>query len=171
VREDGPIRQLGDRRRWTGTNAVARLVVVTGDRAVAVDPPPPAEVRRVALHRGLGTRDRFDLLSLQEDLKAALRHGDLRLDDRGRRVAARGDLLSVDAHDPRGSIDADAALAVRDVPFGDHRRELVALIREDLLAPVADPALAAELPRYVHLQQLWDDTTVAVMIEPLPDTP
>jgi hypothetical protein len=92
--------------------------------------------------------------------------GRLRLNERGRRVAARGDLLSVPAAAPGGPVDPDAALAVRDVPFGEHRRDSVALIREDLLAPA--PALAARLRRYVRLQQTWDDTTVAVVVEPLP---
>jgi hypothetical protein len=164
VREDGPIRQLGDRRRWTGANAAARLVVVAGDRAV--HPPLPAGVRRLALHQGLGTRDQLELFYLQEDIKAALRDGRLRLNDRGRRVAARGDLLSVAADAPGGPVDADVALAVRDVPFGEHRRDIVALIREDLLVPAPD--LAARLRRYVRLQQTWDDTTVAVVVEPLP---
>ncbi|HEV7759485.1 MAG TPA: hypothetical protein VGO78_10870 [Acidimicrobiales bacterium] len=164
VREDGPIRQLGDRRRWTGANAAARLVVVAGDRAVY--PPLPAGTHRLALHQGLGTRDQLELFYLQEDIKAALGDGRLRLNERGRRVAARGDLLSVPAAAPGGPVDPDAALAVRDVPFGEHRRDIVALIREDLLAPA--PALAARLRRYVRLQQIWDDATVAVVVEPLP---
>jgi hypothetical protein len=125
----------------------------------------------VALHPGLGDRDQLELFYLQEDIRAALRDGVLRLDGRGRRVAARGDLRSAPPHDPGGRIDPDAALAVRDVPFGDQRREIVAMIVEDLLAPVADRSLATKLRRYAELQRRWDDTTVAVVVEPLPPSP
>jgi hypothetical protein len=169
VREDGPIRQLGDRRRWTGANAVARLEVVAGDRAVR--PLAPAGADRVALHRGLAATEHVELLSRRDHIRLALRDGVLRLGDRGRRVAARGDLRSAVPGDAGGRIDPAVALAVRDVPFGDQRREIVAMIREDLLAPVGDPVLAAGLVRYADLQQRWDDTTVAVVLGPLPPTP
>lgn len=169
----GP-RQLGEERRWDGTNAQGLLRVVTGEFALL---PRPGAVQ-VALHEGLDQRRRLELFYLKEDVRRVVVEGRLRLNADGRRVAARGDFEGVRVVDPgagqAGSsgdlqIDAEAILAPRWSLFGEHRRDLVAMVREDLLD--VGGQLADRLERYADLQERLDVETVAVFAEPIPAAP
>jgi hypothetical protein len=158
----GP-RQLGEARRWDGRSGEAMLRVVTGDFAVL---PPADGSRTIALQRGLSESEQLELFYLQGDLTAAVAAGDLQLNERGRGVAARGLLHSVDPDAESPTIDPARVIEVRGSLFGEQRRDLVALVIEDLLEPNPewDPALA----RYAELQRAWDEHTVAVMLGPIP---
>jgi hypothetical protein len=160
----GP-RQLGEARRWDGSRPAgeALLRVVTGDFAVL---PPGDGSHTIALRRGLGQSQQLELFYLQENLTAAVAAGDLHLNERGRRVAARGDLVSVDADGESPTIDPARVLEVRGSLFGEQRRDLVAMVTEDLLEP--NRRWDRDLARYADLQRAWDERTVAVMLGPLP---
>jgi hypothetical protein len=165
----GP-RQLGEARRWDGRSGEAMLRVVTGDFAVL---PPGDGSRTIALQRGLSQSDQLELFYLQGDLTAAVAAGELRLNERGRRVAARGLLHSVDPEadaDPGAespTIDPARVIEVRGSLFGEQRRDLVAMVIEELLEP--NPEWDRDLERYAELQRAWDEHTVAVMLGPLPN--
>jgi hypothetical protein len=164
----GP-RQLGEARRWDGRTGTAVLRVVTGDFAVL---PPGDGGRTIALRRGLSQSEQLELFYLQQNLTAAVAAGDIHLNERGRRVAARGDLLSVDPDpgpDTEPTIDPARVIEVRGALFGEQRRDLVAMVLENLLEPNRE--WDRELARYAELQQAWDEHTVAVMLGPLPADP
>jgi hypothetical protein len=161
----GP-RQLGEARRWDGRSGRAQLRVVTGDFAVL---PPGDGSRTIALRRGLDQDEQLELFYLQSDLTAAVAAGDLRLNERGRRAAARGDLVSVDPDAESPTIDPARVIEVRGALFGEQRRDLVAMVLEDLLEP--NRRWNRPLARYAELQRAWDEHTVAVMLGPLPAAP
>lgn len=163
VRDDVEIRQLGERRRWDGSNAVATLRVVAGDFAIFT----PDGAEQIVLHEGLDAAAKEELFFLREELKAAATDGELRLNERGLRVAARGDLDSARVTEASAELDPERLVAVRELPFGEHRRDLVAMVREDLLDLGDDADLAARLTRYADLQEQWDLQTVAVYRQPL----
>jgi len=152
------VRQLGAGRRSPG--GLPRLMVVTGDYAAFT--PEGAEV--VTRHQGLSRGEQLELFYLREDLKAAVASGEIRLSARGERSAARGDLASVSGGGTGWQIDPAAAVTVRPSLFGTHRRDLGAMIHEDLLD--TDPRWREPLARYVELQDRWDETNVAVFLLP-----
>jgi hypothetical protein len=158
------LRQLGEGRRWDGTNAVAELTIVAGDFAVF----PPAGVDVIALHQGLDEDERLELSSLRTDLSRAIADGTLRLNERGRRLAQDGALVSF-SHTGRAGLDAERLVEVRDELFGQYRRDLVAIAREDLVDVGAAADRRAQLDRYADLQIAWDDDTVAVWLGPVPE--
>jgi hypothetical protein len=158
------LRQLGEGRRWDGTNAGAALTIVTGDYAVF----PPAGVDVIALHQGLDEYERLELYSLRTDLSRAIGDGTLRLNERGRRLAQEGALISA-SHIVRPGLDADRLVEVRDELFGQYRRDLVAIAREDLVDVGAAAQWRDKLDRYADLQIAWDDDTVAVWLGPVPE--
>lgn len=167
--DDVALRQLGQERRWDGTNAKAELLVVSGDPALE---PPPSGFREISAHYGLSQGEQDELDGLREELNDALATGALRLNDRGRRVAERGDLESVDADadSERSSsltIDSELAVDLRESLLGPHRRDVVGLAEEDLLETNDD--MTARLRRYAELQSTWDEQTVAVFLGPVPD--
>lgn len=153
------VRQLGDGRRADPRRPLDRLVVVAGDYAVFT--PPGA--RTVTRHEGLGRAEALELFYLRGDLAGAIATRKVRLDDRGERIARQDGFTSVSAEDP-GRIGAAAAMEPRPHLFGTHRRDLVAMVHDDLLE-VDDPWQAA-LDRYVDLQDRWDTETVAVYLVP-----
>jgi hypothetical protein len=158
------LRQLGEGRRWDGTNAVAALTIVAGDYAVF----PPAGVDVIALHQGLDEDERLELYSLRTDLSRAIAGGALRLNEQGRRVAQEGGLISA-LDTGRAGLDAERLVEVRDDLFGQYRRDLVAIAREHLVDVGAAAQWGAKLDRYADLQIAWDDDTVAVWLGPVPE--
>lgn len=161
--DDVALRQLGQERRWDGTNARATLLVTAGDSALF----PPSGFREITAHHGLTEEEQDELFFLREDLRDAPADGDLRLNDRGTRVAERGDLPSVDPDSSPLQVDIEEAADLREELLGPHRRDLVAMVEEDLLD--ADGDMSRQLRRYADLQSTWDEQTVAVFIGPVPD--
>jgi len=153
-------RMLGDERRWNGHNADA-LIRVSGSDWAMVD-RPGAQV--IARHPGLDQDAHDEMYLLQQDIEEAFADGELRLNDRGRHVAERGGFDSVPKGDPH-RVDPDTVTATRFWPFGGHRRDVLLMIREDLLDA---PAWEDKLDRYADLQETWDSQTVAVFLEPIP---
>jgi hypothetical protein len=153
-------RMLGDERRWNGHNADARIRVSGSDWAM-VD-RPGAQV--IARHPGLDQEAHDEMYLLQQDIEEAFADGELRLNDRGRQVAESGGFDSVPQGDP-DRVDPDTVTETRFWPFGRHRRDVLVMIREDLLDA---PEWEDELDRYADLQEIWDSQTVAVFLEPIP---
>jgi hypothetical protein len=159
------IRQLGAGRLVDPAAPPDRLVVVTGDFAIFT--PPGA--RLVTVHEGLSEDEVVDLYLEREGLKTALADGTVRLDADGERVARRGDFGSVTVEGDSLRIDPVAAVDPRDSLFGTHRRDLVAMVHEDLV--VADDGWDERLDRYAELQDRWDSESVAVFLEPASTEP
>jgi hypothetical protein len=163
VVDDGiGVRQLGKGRRVDPAERLDQLIVVDGD--FAIFPPPGADA--VTVHQGLTEDERRELFFLRADLEAAIAAGEVRLDARGERVARAGGLVSVARDGDPLRIDPAAALDVRPDLFGTHRRDLVAMVHDDLI--VADEGWVAPLARYVDLQDRWDTETVGVYLAPGP---
>jgi len=66
--------------------------------------------------------------------------------------------------DGEARVDGEAAVGLRPFLFGEHRRDLVAMVAEDLLA--ADDHWHAVLDRYLELQRAQDEETSAVYLTP-----
>jgi hypothetical protein len=154
-------RMLGDDRRWDRSDDVPVVRVSTGEWAM-VD-RPGAKV--IARHPGLDQEARQEMFLLQQDIKEAFADGELRLNDRGRQVAEWRGFENV----PKGEterIDPDTVTETRFWPYGVHRRDVLLMIREDLL-DASD--WDEKLERYADLQETWDSQTVAVFLEPAAD--
>ncbi len=156
------VRQLGAGRRADPDHPLDQLIVVAGDYAIFA--PPGA--RPVTVHEGLTEDEHRELFFLRADLEEAIGAGEVRLDARGQRVARVGGLPSVAQDGDPLRIDPAAAMDVRPDLFGIHRRDLVAMVHDDLI--VADDRWAAPLARYVDLQDRWDTETVGVYLAPAP---
>jgi hypothetical protein len=137
------IRQLGVPRRFDGDDAASRIVVLAGEHAQFT----PEGSTRLAVHLGLDDRDREELRRLREDLERRVTDVGLRLNVRGRSAVRRGTVR-----------DVEQDLDVEDL-FG--RRQLVILVRDDLLA-FDDEDLARRVERYVDLQERMDDDSVVI---------
>jgi hypothetical protein len=158
VTDPSGVRQLGAGRRSPG--GLPQLVVAAGDYAAST--PDGAEV--VTRLPGLSRDEQLELSYLREDLKGALASGEIRLSPRGERAAGRGRLPSVSVGGTGWQIDPAAAVASRPSLFGTHRRDLGAMVHEDLLD--ADARWRERLERYAALQDRGDETTVAVFLLP-----
>jgi hypothetical protein len=154
------VRQLGEERRWTGHNATAGLLVVEGDHVVL----QPPENEPVVVHPGLDEEEQLELFNLRAELVEAADQGDITLNERGMRVARRGDLLGVEVRGSSVDIDGELLVESRDGLFGS-TRELVAMVGEDLID--LDGPLGADLRRYADLQTRWDLETVGVFLTPI----
>ncbi|HET6774967.1 MAG TPA: hypothetical protein VFH36_16750 [Acidimicrobiales bacterium] len=153
-------RMLGEGRRWGGESAVALVRVSAGDWAML--PRPGAQV--LARHPGLDQEAHDEMYLLQQEIKEAFADGELRLNDRGRHVSERGGFESVPEGDP-DRVDPDTVTEARFWPHGQHRRDVLLMIRADLLDTPDD--WADRLERYADLQETWDAQTVAVFLEPI----
>jgi hypothetical protein len=153
------VRQLGSGRRADPGRPLDALIVVAGDYAVFT--PPGA--RTVTRHEGLDRDEALELFYLRADLGRAIAAGDVRLNARGERIARQDGFTSVAADGP-ARIDAAASMEPRPDLFGTHRRDLVAMVHEDLVA--GDDPWQASLDRYADLQDRWDNETVAVYLAP-----
>ncbi|HET6954896.1 MAG TPA: hypothetical protein VFI47_31330 [Acidimicrobiales bacterium] len=156
--DDLTLRQLGEARRRRGR--LDRVIVVTGDMAVLT----PDGARVVSRREGLTADEQMELHQLREDLKGAVTAGDVALSSDGERAARRGVLPSVTATTGGWRIDPMVVVGVRRSTLGMHRRDLVAMAHEGLLA--VEPRWDAPLARYVELQDRWDERTVAVFLDP-----
>ena len=152
-------RMLGEDRRWNGHNADALIRVSGSDWAMVAR--PGAQV--ITRHPGLDREAHDEMYRLQLDIKEAFANGELPLNDRGREVAERGGFESVPTGEP-DRVDPDTVTETRLWPFGRHRRDVLLMIREDLLDA---PGWEDELERYADLQETWDSQTVAVFLEPI----
>jgi hypothetical protein len=152
-------RMLGDSRRWDGHNADA-LVRVSGSDWAMVDRPG---ARVIARHPGLDREDHDEMHVLRQDIEQGFADGDLALNHRGRDLAEQGGFDSVPTADP-DRVDPDTVTATRFWPFGRHRRDVLLMIREDLLDA---PGWTDRLERFADLQETWDTRTVAVFLEPI----
>ncbi|HET6954472.1 MAG TPA: hypothetical protein VFI47_29175 [Acidimicrobiales bacterium] len=159
VRDPLLVRQLGEQRRWDGRNAGAVVTVASGDRTRDVLPGGTV----VARHDGLDAAEQAELARLRSALRGAFAAGEVRLNDRGRAVAARGDLVSVP--DAAAPIDPVLATRLRPTSLAAYRREMVLLVEEDLLD--ADPAWRRSLDLYADLQDRWDRETATVVVQPV----
>ena len=152
-------RMLGEDRRWNGHNAVAVVRVSGSDWAMV----PRSGAQVIARHPGLDQEARDEMYLLQQDIEEAFANGELHLNDRGRQLAERGGFESVPKGDPE-RIDPDTVTETRFWPYGRHRRDVLLMIREDLLDA---PDWTEKLERYADLQETWDSQTVAVFLEPI----
>jgi hypothetical protein len=166
VQPDGQaLRQLGTDRRWSGDPEVPMLAVVAGELAGF----GPRGARQLVIHLPLSDDEMAELRTIREDIAAALADGELRLDDRGARMARRGNLPSVDGDGSPPDIDVDRAMDYRRYLFGAYRRDIDLMVGEGLLA--ADEAWSARLDRYAELRRRVDDETVAVYLTTEPSVP
>jgi hypothetical protein len=154
-----------------------RLVVaVGGDQEVQ----PRSDAMLLDVHDALRAAEQRELADLKDDIGAAVADGRVELDDRGRELADDGAFPSLGGSDGEPSssssdpsetaggryvLDAEAIMASRPELEGQHRRELVAMVREDVLD--VDAELAAGLDRYADLQTTWDRHTVALFVQPM----
>jgi hypothetical protein len=167
VRSELGVRQLGEQRRWDGDNAAGLLRVTSGDWAVF----PPEDADLLVRLEAIDEEERLELLGLREDIAGGFDRGEIRLNEGGRKVARAGDLDSV----PKGStdpvVDAERAGEPRPAPHGFHLRDLVLLVREDLLDVRGETGWSERLDRYADLQERWDTETVAVWLQPISEAP
>lgn len=161
-----PLRQLGAQRRWSGDPAVPALYVMSGELAGF----GPEGSEQVLMHEPLPEDEMDELRLLRVGIGEALASGELRLNDRGARLAREEGLPSVDG-DGRDVEDVDPgeALEYREDLFGTYRRDIDVMVGEGLLE--ADGEWAARLDRYADLQQRVDDETVAVYLATGPSVP
>ncbi len=143
------VRTLGDHRVTDGDDDV-ELTLRTGDRAEDV----PEGAQRVALHEGLTPAERAELTDLREQVTRYIDDGRARLTPEGARA-----LTTL-------GLSGDAA----NRPLEDGRR----LVRERSIAPLLsqgfldlDDTWERRFQRYVGLEDLSDDRTVAVFARPL----
>lgn len=162
--EEQALRQLGTDRAWSGDLTVPTLTVMTGELAVF----GPEGAEELILYEPLDADEVAELRELRESAAAALTSGELRLNDRGRRLARERALPSVDRRHP-SEIDGAEAVEARKYLFGTYRHDLDVMVGEDLLE--ADGAWAARLDRYLDLQTRVDDETVAVYLTTTPSEP
>jgi hypothetical protein len=135
------------------------LVVAVGDAAARYT----RGWRVIARYETLTDDELDELDRLREVLESAIASGDITLNHRGREVAARGDLESVDPDRAVLGIDPGAATALREELFGAHRRDLVAMVAHDLVS--GESPWPGALRRYRDLQDRADAGTVVVAID------
>jgi len=135
------------------------LVVAVGDGASRYT----RGWRVIARHQALSDDEMDQLDRLREVLETGIASGDITLNRRGREVAARGDLDSVDPDRAVLAIDPHAATALRNELFGAHRRDLVAMVAHDLVS--GESPWPGALLRYRDLQDRADAGDVVVLVK------
>jgi hypothetical protein len=148
------VRDFGEHRRFTGSNADVTVVMRSGDAALTT--PPGA--RRVALLPGLGARERRELARLRERIARYIDDGRLRLTRKGQESLAR---LASD----RGASPSQDAEGFSSEALLGPSRPLGTLLQEGYV--VIDDGWAATFARYVDLQDRWDERTFGVFTIPL----
>lgn len=147
--DEGPVRQVGPSRRFTGHNARARISYLSGSATLTT----PSGARRIAFHPGISDRERQELTGLQRLLGPALRDGDLRFNAKGRDAVRANRLPTLAA---RGPLNPDAV-------YGS--RNLVTAVRGQMLD--LQGTLGRRAERYADLQFRADRDTVAVVLAPI----
>jgi hypothetical protein len=148
---DGLVRQLGEHRRFDGTNARNRIFYRIGEETL--DTPPNAT--RVAYHHGLGIDEHYQMSRLKEQIADEMNAGRLRLTPFGEAAIANGQ-YAVLAAGLRGEASAEEVFRSRQFTSG---------FKEGVLD--VRPPWTARFTRYVELQRKWDREEVAVFVAPL----
>ena len=148
---DGLVRQLGENRRFNGTNAQYRIFYRIGEDTL--ETPPNAT--RVAFHHGLGLKEAYQMNRLKTQIADEMQAGRLHLTDFGRTAIAEGK-YAVLAAGLRGDVSAEDVFKARQFTSGF----------EDGVLDVKPP-WTARFRRYVTLQRKWDHEEVAVFIAPI----
>ena len=148
---DGLVRQLGENRRFDGTNAEYRIFYRIGEDTL--ETPPNAT--RVAFHHGLGLKEAYQMSRLKAQIADEMRAGRLQLTDFGRTAIAQG-RYAVLAAGLRGDVTAEDVFTARQFTSGF----------EDGVLDVKPP-WTARFRRYVELQRRWDHEEVAVFVAPI----
>jgi hypothetical protein len=147
------VRQLGEGRRFDGSNARSRLLLVVGNTADEPFAGEP-EARRLVLHEALAPEEEQEMVRLRRELEADLRErGALPLNDRGRKAVADGRLPEEGTRRP---FDPVAAL--------DSRALMIAGLRGYLEGA---EEWRDRVERYAELQFRLDEETVALFVAPL----
>ncbi|MDQ1521853.1 MAG: hypothetical protein QOI55_2926, partial [Actinomycetota bacterium] len=144
-------RQVGDFRRFDGSNADNVLLIRAGDHALE----GPRGVRRVAFHEGLSPADRRELDGLKQSIATRIRVAGLHLNARGREELPHGTLAKFKGALARRPINPGPLMTLRAV---------VGLVDNDYL--VHDD-WTARFARYSALQTQSDQRTLALFVEPL----
>jgi hypothetical protein len=148
---EGLVRQLGEERRYDGTNAQNRIFYRWGEDAGET---PPGAVR-VANHHGLGYQEHYQFNRLKEQIADELRAGRLKLTPKGERAIARGEYGTL-ARALRGDATAEEVF---------RSRQFVSAFRDGVLD--VKPPWTARFRRYVELQRQWDREEVAIFVAPI----
>ncbi|MCI3949067.1 MAG: hypothetical protein K0R11_1001 [Acidimicrobiales bacterium] len=147
------VRQLGEDRRFDGSNARSRLLLVVG---TAADEPfgGEPEARRLVLREALDPDEEQEMVRLRQELEADLRErGALPLNERGREAAADGRLP-----------EAGTRLPFDPVAVLDSRALMIAGLRGYLEGA---EGWRDRVERYAELQLRLDEETVALFVAPL----
>jgi hypothetical protein len=148
---EGLVRQLGEERRYDGTNARYRIFYRWGEDAE--NTPPGAT--RIANHHALGVQEHYQFSRIKEQIADAVRAGQVRLTPKGERAVRSGE-YQVLARALRGDASADDVF---------RSRQFVSAFRDGIIA--VQPPLTARFRRYVELQRKWDKEEVAIFVAPL----
>jgi hypothetical protein len=148
---EGLVRQLGEERRYDGTNARYRIFYRWGEDAE--NTPPGAT--RIANHHALGVQEHYQFSRVKEQIADAVRAGQVRLTPKGERAVRSGE-YQVLARALRGDASADDVF---------RSRQFVSAFRDGIIA--VQPPLTARFRRYVELQRKWDKEEVAIFVAPL----
>ncbi len=147
----GLVRQLGENRRYDGTNARYRILYRIGEDTL--DPPP--SLTEVAFHHGLGMKEHAQMNRLKAEIADEMDAGRLKLTAFGRAAIAQG-RYAVLAAGLRG--DASAADVFKSRQFTSGFEDGVLDVK---------PPWTARFKRYVTLQREWDRAEVAVYVAPI----
>jgi hypothetical protein len=148
---DGLVRQLGDDRRYDGTNARYRIFYRIGEEALET----PANARRVAFHHGLDINEQYEMSRLKAQIADEMQAGRLQLTPFGRAALADG-TFTVLAAGLRGDATAEDVFKSRQFTPGFENGIL------DI-----KPPWTARFRRYVELQRKFDREEVAVFVAPI----
>lgn len=143
------VRQVGDRRRWDGHNAVVEVTIAATRSTSAV------QGRRVAMHPGISRAEEAERLHLRASLIAQVRQsGGLRLSRAGRRLVRDHQLA------PRLlRVVSESGTAPENVFQATTMLDLDGAVDADALDP-------GELHRYLQLTDAWAHHNVLVILSP-----
>ncbi len=145
------LRHLGPARKFTGTNARVKLLLVFGSRP----PHSTPGARRIAVHDGLDRRASAELRALSSSLTAYISHRGLRPNNDGARAVRAGQVARLPAL-PLSRADAETLL---------RSQHLATWVERDLLA--LDRAWRSRFSRYVELRSQQERATIALYLAPI----
>lgn len=150
VNNRGLIRQLGPARQFSGHNADERIFYRLGDAAMETR----AGERRVAFHPGLDRTERLERDRLDEEVQNFIADGNVRLNAKGRRLLAAGELPSLGGTAPGTDLEHLARPA-----------DLVMLADLDTLS--IDQRWTTRLERFRELSERFQRETIGVFVAPI----